>query len=157
MSKDGISMRSPRTFKSKDMTTVVHVESGRLAVLVRSPPSLVPRGTMSKFTLTGGMSVNTQQTSGIPGGNNENLFLMQFELPKRTKKQFNEGDGLVMRLIGSILNERIQKFVVMSTSQVKKGAVPETIGMLIRLMQMESLKQLCKGMENELKQYMPFE
>jgi|NorSeaMetagenome_1021524.scaffolds.fasta_scaffold696590_1 hypothetical protein len=56
-------------------------------------------------------------TSGLPGsGAHENLFMMQFELPKRTKKSFSESDGLVMRVIGSIIKERIEKYLVLASS-----------------------------------------
>jgi len=73
---------------------------------------------MSNFMLkTGGMSMNSAMTAGLPGsGTHENLFMMQFELPKKTKKNFTEGDGLVMRVIGSIIKERIEKYIVLDSS-----------------------------------------
>jgi hypothetical protein len=144
--------------KTKDQTTIVYVENGKITLLVRTPPA-VSRHSMANFMLkTGGMSVASAMTAGLPNsGAHENLFLMQFELPKRTKKVFTEGDGLVMRVIGSIINERIQKYIVLSSSNVSANAVQDTIHMLLRLLSLDTLKDLCVGVEKELMKYMPFE
>ena len=106
-----------KTIRSKDQTTIVHVESGKITLLVRSPPSILKHTFSNCMLKTGGMSMNSAMTAGLPGsGTHENLFMMQFELPKRTKKNFTEADGLVMRVIGSIIKERIEKYIVLDSS-----------------------------------------
>lgn len=110
-----------KTIRNKDLTTVIHVESGKMTLLVRTPPALQAfKHTMKNFMLkTGALSMNSAMTEGLPNsGQHENLFMMQFELPKRTKKVFTESDGLVMRVVGSIINERIQKYIVLASSQI---------------------------------------
>jgi len=45
-----------KSIKTKDQTTLIHVESGKITLLVRTPPA-ISRHTMSNFMLkTGGMS-----------------------------------------------------------------------------------------------------
>ena len=118
---------------SKDHSTVVKHDGSRLAVLVRSPMHAI--STMSNWlNQTQNMSVNTAQTSGLPSGGGDNLFALQFELPKSKKKVFTDGDGLLFRVLIKIISERLQKFLMLSTSQVKKSTVADSIAMIKRLM-----------------------
>lgn len=63
----------------------------------------------------------------------------------------------MIRVIGSIIKERIEKYVVLSSSNVSANAVSDTIAMLMRLLDLDTLKDLCVGIERELMKYMPFE
>jgi hypothetical protein len=53
------------------------VENGKITLLVRTPPA-ISKHSMANFMLkTGGMSMNSAMTTGLPGsGQHENLFLM---------------------------------------------------------------------------------
>jgi hypothetical protein len=44
----------------------------------------------------------------------------------------------------------------MASNQTKKTAKADTIEMIKRIMSMVSLKQLCKGVEHEIKTYMNY-